>query len=113
LGTITALSLSKLNNLVYSFDEKKIVDQFNLNDPPVQENGVLKLLKKHKKKTKILQVGLSYKKNTSTIRRSIPYSLFNGLKENIKNNAKIIDFEGSNKKSILSKNLSYISLENE
>ena len=116
------------------------------------------------KKTKILQVGLSYKKNTSTIRRSIPYSLFNGLKknfyikindkylfnhknevknltqyflnssskekfdlilifsklqnlnkikENIKNNAKIIDFEGSNKKSILSKNLSYISLENE
>ena len=50
LGTITALSLSKLNNLVYAFDEKKIVDQFNLNDPPVQENGVLKLLKKHKKK---------------------------------------------------------------
>jgi len=43
LGTITALSLSKLNNLVYAFDEKKIVDQFNLNDPPVQENGVLKL----------------------------------------------------------------------
>ena len=116
------------------------------------------------KKTKILQVGLSYKKNTSTIRRSIPYNLFNELKkkfyikvydkylfnhknevknltkyflnssskekfdlilifskiqnlnkikENIKNNAKIIDFEGSNKKSILSKNLSYISLENE
>ena len=28
------------------------------------------------KKTKILQVGLSYKKNTSTIRRSIPYNLF-------------------------------------
>ena len=50
LGTITALSLSKLNNLVYAFDKKKIVDQFNLNDPPVQENGVLKLLKKHKKK---------------------------------------------------------------
>ena len=50
LGTITALSLSKLNNLVYAFDEKKIIDQFNLNDPPVQENGVLKLLKKHKKK---------------------------------------------------------------
>ena len=37
----------------------------------------------------------------------------NKIKENIKNNAKIIDFEGSNKKSILSKNLSYISLENE
>ena len=50
LGTITALSLSKLNNLVYAFDEKKIVDQFNLNNPPIQENGVLKLLKKHKKK---------------------------------------------------------------
>ena len=50
LGTITALSLSKLNNLVYAFDEKKIVDQFNLNNPPIQETGVLKLLKKHKKK---------------------------------------------------------------
>ena len=37
----------------------------------------------------------------------------NKIKENIKNNSKIIDFEGSNKKSILSKNLSYISLENE
>ena len=36
LGTITALSLSKLNNLVYAFDEK-IVDQFNLNNPPIQE----------------------------------------------------------------------------
>jgi len=116
------------------------------------------------KKTKILQIGLSYKKNTSTVRRSIPYKLFNSLKNkyyikvydkylinhkkevlhlskyflsrlskekfdlilifskidnfkkikgNFKNNAKIIDFEGSNKKSILSKNLSYISLENE
>ena len=116
------------------------------------------------KKTKILQIGLSYKKNTSTVRRSIPYKLFNSLKKkyyikvydkylinhkkevlhlskyflsrlskekfdlilifskidnfkkikgNFKNNAKIIDFEGSNKKSILSKNLSYISLENE
>ena len=50
LGTITALSLSKLNNLVYAFDEKKIIDQFNLNNPPIQETGVLKLLKKHKKK---------------------------------------------------------------
>ena len=30
---------------------KKIVDQFNLNNPPIQENGVLKLLKKHKKKS--------------------------------------------------------------
>ena len=116
------------------------------------------------KKTKILQVGLSYKENTSTIRRSIPYNLFrrlkkkffikvydkyllnhknevknlekhfvyndskekfdlilifsklqnlNKIKKYIKNNAKIIDFNGSNKKTILSKNLSYISLENE
>ena len=32
------------------------------------------------KKTKILQVGLSYKENTSTIRRSIPYNLFRRLK---------------------------------
>ena len=37
----------------------------------------------------------------------------NKIKKYIKNNAKIIDFNGSNKKTILSKNLSYISLENE
>ena len=50
LGTITSLSLSKLNNLVYAFDNKKIIDEFNLNNPPIQENGVLELLKKYKNK---------------------------------------------------------------
>lgn len=47
LGTIISLCMSKLNNTVYAFDNKKIINHFNKKKPPINENGVENLLKKN------------------------------------------------------------------
>ena len=47
LGTIVSLCMSKLNNIVYAFDDKRIVNYFNKKNPPINEKGVENLLKKN------------------------------------------------------------------